>query len=278
MGQRCAIFGIAAAVALAAAPALAQSTDTPARLQPPPSVPRYATMIPPAADDALIDRAPPVAAPITPVTTQPAAPPPDGLTRLRYAAMEQPETVTVNGLRPSQDSGYHLGTGDTVRVTVFDEGDLSGSFEIDSLGYVRLPLIGQVSAAGLTTFALEDRIAAGMTQGGFLLNPRVNVEVTTYRPFTIIGEVTKPGEYAYVNAMTVPNAVALAGGYTEYAAESEVFIRHQGETRGQEMAADETTRIRPGDVVRVERSTYWSVMTILSPLISPFATAAYLLK
>jgi len=277
MGQRCAIFGIAAAVALAAAPAFAQASDAPVRLQPP----RYATMIPPAADDALVDRAPPIAAPTTPVTTVPAQPATQAPPQQRYATMASPpqnETIIVNGLRPSEDSGYHLGTGDTVRVTVFGEGDLSGSFEIDSQGYLRLPLMGQVSAAGLTTFALEDRIASAFSQGGFLLNPRVNVEVTTYRPFTIMGEVAKPGEYPYVNAMTVPNAIALAGGYTEYAAESEVTIRHQGEAKGQEMAADETTRIRPGDVVRVERSTYWSIMTVLSPLISPFATAAYLLK
>jgi polysaccharide export outer membrane protein len=117
-----------------------------------------------------------------------------------------------------------------------------------------------------------------LIQGGFLLTPRVNVEVTTHRPFYIIGEVAKPGEYPYVNAMSVPNAIALAGGYTDRAAESAVYIRHQGETKGREVPADESTRIRPGDVVRVERTTYWSIMTLLSPLISPFATAAYLLK
>jgi polysaccharide export outer membrane protein len=117
-----------------------------------------------------------------------------------------------------------------------------------------------------------------LIQGSFLLTPRVSVEVTTYRPFYIIGEVSKPGEYPYVNAMSVPNAIALAGGYTDRAVESEVYIRHKGETKGQDVSADESTRIRPGDVVRVERTTYWSIMTLLSPLISPFATAAYLLK
>ncbi|MBU6298435.1 MAG: polysaccharide export protein [Alphaproteobacteria bacterium] len=250
--------------------------------------------------------APPTAAPTTPVTVSQALqpghpaqlPPPSADARTgapanapqtnnpqpqqsRYAAMIAPpanESVTVNGLRPSEDSAYRLGTGDTVRVTVFGEADLSGEFQIDSTGYVQLPLVGRVAAAGLTTYALESHIATALTGGGYLLNPRVSVEVTTYRPFYIIGEVNKPGEYAYVNAMSVPNAIALAGGFTDRAVESEVIVRHQGEAKGQEVPADETTRIRPGDVVRVERTTYWSIMTLLSPIISPFSTVAYLLK
>jgi protein involved in polysaccharide export with SLBB domain len=266
-----------------AAPAFAQST--PAQSAPP--QPRYATMIAPGDDDALVDGAQPAAAPTAPVTTAPeqpatATPPPSKpvASPTRYATMQTPqtETVVVTGLRPSEDSSYRLDTGDTVRITVFGEADLSGTFEIDSQGYVRLPLIGQVPAAGLSTYGLETRIAGSMVQGGFLLNPRVNVEVTTYRPFYIIGEVAKPGEYPYVNAMSVPNAIALAGGYTDRAAESAVYIRHKGETKAHEVAADESTRVLPGDVVRVERTTYWSIMTVLAPLISPFATAAYLLK
>jgi len=266
-----------------AAPAFAQ--DAPAQSAPP--QPRYATMVAPGDDDAMIDGAPPSAAPTTPVSATPeqpvaAAPPADNSVPrpTRYATMQAPqtETVTVTGLRPSEDSSYRLDTGDTVRITVFGETDLSGTFVIDGQGYLRLPLIGQVPAAGLSTYGLETRLTGSLVQGGFLLNPRVNVEVTTYRPFYIIGEVAKPGEYPYVNAMSVPNAIALAGGYTEHAAESEVYVRHQGETKGQDLPADESTRIRPGDVVRVDRSTYWSVVSLLAPLISPLATVAYLLK
>jgi polysaccharide export outer membrane protein len=191
---------------------------------------------------------------------------------------QEPETVTVTGLRPSESDGYRLGTGDTVRVTVFGETDLSGTFEIDSQGYVRLPLIGQIAAAGLSTYALESRITASLITDKYLLNPRVNVEVTTYRPFYIVGEISKPGEYPYVNAMTTQNAVALAGGFTDRAVESSVYIRHQGEMKEHEVDLDQGTRIRPGDVIRVERSTYWTIMTVLSPLISPFSSLAYLLK
>ena len=78
--------------------------------------------------------------------------------------------------------------------------------------------------------------------------------------------------------MSAPNAIALAGGYSDRAVQSTIWLRHQGESKEHEFPADESTRIRPGDVVRVERTTYWAVMTLLAPLISPFATTAYILK
>lgn len=196
----------------------------------------------------------------------------------RYARDPDLERITVSALRQSEDGLYRLGPGDKLRVTVFNEADLSGEFTIDGQGFVRLPLLGQVQAAGLTSYGLEGRIADNLAQGGFLVSPRVAIEVTSYRPFYILGEVAKPGEYPYVNSMSAPNAIALAGGYTDRAVQSTIYIRRLGEKRERELAADESTRIYPGDVVRVSRSTYWAIMTWLSPIISPFATVAYLLK
>jgi protein involved in polysaccharide export with SLBB domain len=288
MSRRSAFFGIAAALVFAGAPAVAQSAAPSTQYVP--AQPRYATQIAPSQDSVLDSgpqaAAPPVAAPTIPVAVVAPADtstqsPPKQWVQPRYATMDSPtradETVTVLGLRQSQDSAYRLGTGDKVHITVFNQDDLSGDFQIDGQGYVRLPLIGQLPAAGLTTFALENHIADALSDG-YLINPRVNVEVTSYRPFYIIGEVAKPGEYPYVNAMAAPNAIALAGGFTEYAAESTVYVRHQGEMKEHEEPIDQSTRIYPGDVLRVERSGYWSVMTLLSPLISPFSAIAYLLK
>ncbi len=295
MGWKSVFSGFAALVALclgasaqnvsapASEPAIvAAQTASPALRAPTDAVPRYATMIPPTRqEDVSSSAAPPVAAPTARVavsqadTIAPAAPP------LRYSTMDQPrpvEQVTVTGLRQLQDGLYRLGPGDKLHLTVFNETDLSGDFAVDGQGFVRLPLIGQVPAAGLTTFALEARIADAFVNGGFLVNPRVSVEITSYRPFYIIGEVAKPGEYAYVNSMSAPNAIALAGGYTERAVESTIWVRHEGEAKEHEYAADETTRIYPGDVIRVSRSTYWSIITLLSPIISPFSAIAYLLK
>jgi protein involved in polysaccharide export with SLBB domain len=160
---------------------------------------------------------------------------------------------------------YRLGTGDKVRVTVYGEEDLSGEFQIDATGMVRMPLVGQVKAGGLTAHELEGGITASLANG-YLKQPRVNIEVTTYRPFYIVGEVLKPGQYTYANGLTPASAIALAGGYTGKAVESVVYVRHQGESTEVRMPANDTAQIRPGDVVRVNSTAFWDVLDVLSPL------------
>ncbi|MGQ0741099.1 MAG: polysaccharide biosynthesis/export family protein [Alphaproteobacteria bacterium] len=145
---------------------------------------------------------------------------------------------------------YRLGTGDKLRVIVFGEEDLSGEFVVDGSGFIRLPLIGQVQAANRTVYELERDVEEKL-KDGYLKIPRVSLEVMNYRPFYIIGEVNKPGEYPYVNGMSVLNAVALAGGYTYRANESSVHLRRYGDSREQSVPADETTKVYPGDIIRV---------------------------
>jgi protein involved in polysaccharide export with SLBB domain len=185
-----------------------------------------------------------------------------------------PETVVVNAQRTSD---YRLGTGDKVRVTVYDETDLSGEFEVDATGYVRLPLIGQVKAGGYTAFQLENSVEQAL-EDGYLKSPRVNVEVTTYRPFYIIGQVTKPGQYPYTNNMSALDAVGVAGGFTDHAVESTLYVRHEGETHEAEVPADETVKIRPGDVVRVDQTVFWAAASWLSPAASLALPLAYALR
>jgi protein involved in polysaccharide export with SLBB domain len=147
------------------------------------------------------------------------------------------------------ETTYHLGTGDKLRVIVYGEDDLGGQYDIDSSGMVRLPLVGQVQAAGLTVRQFEQQVKAKLDQG-YLKDARVSVEVTNYRPFYILGEVNKPGEYPYVNGMSVLTAVAMAGGYTYRANESEVYVRRSGSTEELSVSADQTN-INPGDIIRV---------------------------
>jgi polysaccharide export outer membrane protein len=179
-----------------------------------------------------------------PVALPQAAPQPP---QRRYATQSVPSDLT-----PDRNvvSGYLLGSGDKVRVIVYGEDDLGGEFDVDGTGIVRMPLIGAVQAAGMPVRDFEQQIAARLSQG-YLLNPRVSVQVTSYRPFYIIGEVGKPGEYPYVNGMNVVNAVALAGGYTYRASDSDVFVRRNGSQREEELPANERTRIYPGDIIRV---------------------------
>ena len=147
-------------------------------------------------------------------------------------------------------AGYRLGTGDKVRLTVFGEADLSGTYAVDGQGMVTLPLGQPVEAAGATAPELSGRVA-DMLREGYLRDPRVSAEVAAYRPYYILGEVGKPGEYPYQNGLTVLNAVATAQGFTYRANERVVFIRRDGETRESRYAIDSDTPVRPGDTVRI---------------------------
>jgi protein involved in polysaccharide export with SLBB domain len=160
---------------------------------------------------------------------------------------------------------YHLGTGDKVRVIVFGEDDLGGAFDVDGNGNISLPLIGPVKAAGLSAPQLETEITSDL-RAGYLNDPRVNVQVTNYRPFYVIGEVNKPGQYPYVNDMSILNAVALAGGFTDRAIQGDVCIRRNGDTKEACIDADETTKIYPGDVIRIRENPFWAVISVVSPL------------
>jgi protein involved in polysaccharide export with SLBB domain len=168
---------------------------------------------------------------------------------------------------------YVLGAGDKLRLTVFGETDLSGEFTIDGSGYARLPLVGQVRAAGYTSHQLEAVIGSSLS-GGYLKSPRVSVEVTTYRPFYIIGAVNRPGQYPYVDHMSALNAVALAGGFTSGAVESVVFVRREGSNQEVEVPADRSTEIYPGDVVKVHNTFFTDAAAVLAPFSGVAASAA----
>jgi len=168
---------------------------------------------------------------------------------------------------------YILGPGDKLHLNVFGETDLSGDFTIDGAGSLRLPLIGQVRAAGYTGPQLEAVIGNALSQG-YLKSPRVAVEVATYRPFYIIGAVNRPGQYPYVDHMNAMNAIALAGGFTPSAVESVVFLRREGSNQEVEVPVDRTTTIRPGDVIKVHNTLFADAMTFLSPLSGAATVAA----
>ena len=177
------------------------------------------------------------------------------------------------GSAPRANPEYVLGSGDKLRLTVFEEADLSGDYTVDGSGYVRLPLVGQVRAAGLTSQQLEAAIGSTLARG-YLRQPRVSVQVSTYRPFYIIGAVTKPGEYPYVNHMNALNAIALAGGFTPSAMESTIYLRREGSNTEVKMPTDRSTRINPGDVVRVDNTYFWDAMNLFGPLTGPLGIAA----
>jgi polysaccharide export outer membrane protein len=166
-----------------------------------------------------------------------------------FAALLLVWTAAAPVARAATDEAYRLGPGDKIKVTVFGHEDLSGEFELDATGSVALPLIQAVPAGGLTPGELTKEIASRL-EPEYLRNPRVSVEVLTYRPFYIYGEVMRPGSYPYVNGMTVYNAIALAGGFSYRARTSTVRLRR---AEGDKSALDVPleTVVRPGDVIEV---------------------------
>jgi protein involved in polysaccharide export with SLBB domain len=150
----------------------------------------------------------------------------------------------------NENTAYRLGPGDRVKVTVYGHEDLSGEFDVDSLGNISLPLIQDVAGSGLTVEEIEAAITDKL-QPDYLKHPKVSVDVLTYRPFYIIGEVKTPGSYPYVSGMTIINAVALAGGYTYRARSKAILItRPEGEEQ-KEIKAQSDTPVMPGDVIEV---------------------------
>jgi polysaccharide export outer membrane protein len=141
---------------------------------------------------------------------------------------------------------YHLGPGDKLHIIVFGAEDLSGDFSVNDAGVVNAPLVGDVKAAGLSPQEFADALKKKLADG-YMRDPKVSVQVATYRPFYIFGEVTKPGEYPYANGMTVLSAVAMGGGYSYRAQEGyAVVTRNHRDYR-----ANPTAKILPDDIIRV---------------------------
>jgi polysaccharide export outer membrane protein len=159
-------------------------------------------------------------------------------------------TTTTPAAQQQSVGAYALGNGDQLRITVFGQPDLSGQFEVDGTGAISMPLIGQVQALGLTTPELEDHIVS-VLEGDYVLNPRVSAEVINYRPYYILGEVNRPGEYPFTSGLTVMNAVAAAGGWTYRANKKVVYIKSVDSNEEQALELNTATVVRPGDTLRI---------------------------
>ncbi|WP_050422567.1 polysaccharide biosynthesis/export family protein [Bradyrhizobium tropiciagri] len=145
---------------------------------------------------------------------------------------------------------YNLGPGDRLRVVVYGQEGLTNSYAIDAAGAITMPLIGSVPARGRTPAGLAAEITARL-RNGFIREPSVAVEIESYRPFFILGEVQAPGQYPYVPNMTVESAVAIAGGFSPRARRDEVTLTHTDASGAGRFVAPLGTPIGPGDTVFV---------------------------
>ena len=147
---------------------------------------------------------------------------------------------------------YRLDTGDQLRVTVFDQAQLSGDYKVGANGTISMPLIGEIAARGQTTGELEQALVKRLSvEESLLVDPSVSVQVEAYRPFFILGEVKSPGQYPCPYDTTVFSAVAIAGGFTYRARTDYVSITRKIGPQVVERRADRNSIIQPGDVIFV---------------------------
>jgi polysaccharide export outer membrane protein len=150
--------------------------------------------------------------------------------------------------------GYRLGVGDRVRILVQGEDDLTVSVRIGESGTIPYPLLGELKAADLTPEGLKELVTSRL-RGPYLVDPQVSVVVEEYRELFVMGQVNRPGSYAYLPGLTVRRAIALAGGYTDRASRSKVFAISESEPE-KERRVGPDDEVRPGDTLVVKESFF----------------------
>jgi polysaccharide export outer membrane protein len=161
-------------------------------------------------------------------------------------------STAPDGVTAKTADDYVLGVGDKVRITVYGDSSLTSDYPVNANGKISMSLIGEVQAAGLTAGGLHADITRRLANG-YLNNPQVAIDVLTFRPYYIMGEVSKPGEYPATAGMTVMNAVATAEGFTYRANQKFAYIKHAGETTEEKVRLTPDLLIRPGDTVRISQ-------------------------
>lgn len=167
------------------------------------------------------------------------------------AAVPAPFAAVDPNFMPAP-TDYILDSGDVLRLVVFGENELTNRYQVGPEGVISIPLIGDVHVKGLT--ALEaTRVITEKLANGYLVDPSVSIEITSLRPFFILGEVRSPGSYTYIPNMTVLKAVAVAGGFTYRADKKEVEILRknaEGQNEQEDMPVGE--KVRPGDIIFIK--------------------------
>jgi polysaccharide biosynthesis/export protein len=153
-----------------------------------------------------------------------------------------------------------LGVGDAVRITVYQQPDLTTEARITERGTVGMPMIGEVKVAGMTPVEASSQIAGKLKGGNFLKNPQVTVALTTVRSrqVSVLGLVTRPGRYALDDtSMRLSDVIAAAGGVAAGGSDSVTVIRN-GEPQKIDILA-KSFDLQNGDTVYVERAPVFYV-------------------
>ena len=167
-----------------------------------------------------------------------------------FAAALEDDTVVLQGA-----DDYQLGTGDKIRIQVYNEEDLYLEARVGDSGIISYPFLGNLKVAGLTPSKIEDIITSRL-KGDYLINPKVSVDILEYRQFYVNGEVQSPGGYPFQPGITVRKAISLAGGFKERASKEKIFIIREGSTEKDPVKITLDEKVSPGDIITVEESFF----------------------
>jgi len=142
-------------------------------------------------------------------------------------------TPKLDPAKGDQNARYTLGPQDQLKITVFDEPELSNIYRVDSDGFITFPMINKVAAGGITPVELQERIRT-MLASGYIRNPQVRVEVEGYKSQSVIvsGEVRAPGKIPMTGSMTLVEALAAAGSPTNSASNDVTVSRQKRNASG----------------------------------------------
>ncbi|MCC5888480.1 MAG: polysaccharide export protein [Gammaproteobacteria bacterium] len=157
--------------------------------------------------------------------------------------------------QPVVDTSYRLGTGDRIEIRVFGEPDLSIETRIGDDGIIVYPFLGELNLSGMTVRELESRIVNGL-RPDYLVNPTVTVSLVEYRNFFIYGAVRSPGGFPFQPGLSVRQAVAVAGGFTERASRNRIVVVRDGDASGNEQSISLDQTVQPGDTITVRESFF----------------------
>ena len=153
-------------------------------------------------------------------------------------------------------SSYTLGAGDVISIRVLGEEEFTKEqIRLTDAGTIFFPAVGEIRINGTTLGELEQIITNGL-RGRILVNPRVSVEINTYRPFFFTGMVKNPGSFPYQPGLTVRKAASLAGGFEERASLKKIFVIREGDRTQTPQRVELDAQIGPGDLVTVEESFF----------------------
>ena len=152
-------------------------------------------------------------------------------------------------------SDYRLGPGDRIKITVFNEVDLSMEVRLSDAGSFLYPFLGEVVVKGMTISDLQSKMTVSLSDG-YLKDPKVYVSILEYRPFFVNGEVKSPGAYPYQPGLTVRKAIALSGGVTQRASLNKIYIIHESDVAGTPKLTSLNNMLLPGDIITVDQSFF----------------------